>query len=637
MTQKPELQKISITGFEENLVSSIVLLQISQSLRYRIRVPSSELDVNKTIDVTLSRGGWLTPIYKTYQVLPEYLFLVNRASYRDHQAKFMEEVTERLKDEGVFITIYFFDDDPRICFPHVCEGFPLRLREITSKYSQHFLVIISNTEKFFSSINGELEPWVNQLTSWSNRTVLTHTAAESWGYQELKIAQKFIILPATIKGLQVLGQRLHQGVATYPLAEETQIPLPDYLRIQHFIWIERNPPPTEQINAMLDSLEKYLGKDGFYWLSACAVFPELDWNISIYLGNVLKTESGVSLIEVCSLTDLARLPWLRYGYMPDWLRVYLITTLSQEQQQIIRSVLQDLLITSVQGSVSKLQLEIAKQYPNLLPKLVNPILDILSKKATTNSPLKDYIFLGFMKKQSILSMKVSDEFSRILKKQKRNYWWMKLLQKKMGLTIKAPIYQPSFAESANSNFLLITRRQFLKWLELGILGLLIFIVADQITKTFNHNTNKLPNSNPSVSTSALYLSQEITLLKNTILKLAATTPNLTPGIFLADLDNGNYVDINGSTSFPAGSTITIPILIAFFQDVDAGKIRLDEMLTMQQEMVAGGSGNLQYKPAGSQYTALEIVTKMITISDNTRLFNLQISYKRVRDTVHELF
>ena len=61
----------------------------------------------------------------------------------------------------------------------------------------------------------------------------------------------------------------------------------------------------------------------------------------------------------------------------------------------------------------------------------------------------------------------------------------------------------------------------------------------------------------------------------------------------------------------------MPILIAFFQDVDAGKIRLDEMLTMQQDMVAGGSGNLQYKPAGTQSAALEVATKMITISDNT--------------------
>ncbi|MBD1214903.1 MAG: serine hydrolase, partial [Dolichospermum circinale Clear-D4] len=56
---------------------------------------------------------------------------------------------------------------------------------------------------------------------------------------------------------------------------------------------------------------------------------------------------------------------------------------------------------------------------------------------------------------------------------------------------------------------------------------------------------------------------------------------------------------------------------AFFQDVDAGKIRLDEMLTLEKEMIVGGSGNIQYQAPGSKYTALDLATKMITISDNT--------------------
>ncbi|WP_026100324.1 serine hydrolase [Fortiea contorta] len=115
----------------------------------------------------------------------------------------------------------------------------------------------------------------------------------------------------------------------------------------------------------------------------------------------------------------------------------------------------------------------------------------------------------------------------------------------------------------------------------------------------------------------LFLSQEIIPLKNTVQTLAAANPNLTPGVFLVDLETGAYVDVNGAASFPAASTIKVPILVAFFQDLDAGKIRLDEMLTMQQEAIAGGSGNMQFKPPGTQYTALEVATKMITISDNT--------------------
>ncbi len=128
--------------------------------------------------------------------------------------------------------------------------------------------------------------------------------------------------------------------------------------------------------------------------------------------------------------------------------------------------------------------------------------------------------------------------------------------------------------------------------------------------TTSQKTSQTPNT-------SLYLSQEITSLKNSLQTLTTANADLMPGVFLLDLDNGGYVDINSNASFAAASTIKIPILIAFFQDVDAGKIRLDEILTLQKEMIVGGSGNMQYQTPDSKYTALDVATKMITISDNT--------------------
>ena len=126
----------------------------------------------------------------------------------------------------------------------------------------------------------------------------------------------------------------------------------------------------------------------------------------------------------------------------------------------------------------------------------------------------------------------------------------------------------------------------------------------------------LPLDNASVAQQPK-IDQELTSLKAALQTLALQHPKLTPGIFLLDLDTNAYMDLNGGASFAAASTIKVPILVAFFQDVDAGKIRLDERLTMQKELVAGGSGELQGLPVGTQLTALETATKMITISDNT--------------------
>ncbi|MBO3457466.1 MAG: formylglycine-generating enzyme family protein [Aetokthonos hydrillicola CCALA 1050] len=287
------------------------------------------------------------------------------------------------------------------------------------------------------------------MTSWEHRAILTPKPFESWGYQELELARQFIVLPATPQGVRSLSQVLHHGSATYVLSEKDQNPLPETLRTQPHYWIERNPPKPEQINTMLNSLQEYLGEDGFYWLSACAVFPELHWNITIYLGNALKTEDSQSLLEVCSLTNLARLPWFRYGYIPDWLRSRLIATLTYEQKHTIRTALQDLLITAVQGSVGRQQLEVAQKHHSFLPKLANSILSLLSRRATEGSPLRDYLFLSFMTGQPKLAVEVLDTFSHLLQKPQR-----------------------------------ITRRQFIKWAGFVSAG---FVGAIALQQLFQEN------------------------------------------------------------------------------------------------------------------------------------------------------
>jgi beta-lactamase class A len=88
-------------------------------------------------------------------------------------------------------------------------------------------------------------------------------------------------------------------------------------------------------------------------------------------------------------------------------------------------------------------------------------------------------------------------------------------------------------------------------------------------------------------------------------------------MFFLDLDTGRYLDIGGDRVFPAASTIKLPILIAFFQDLDAGKVTLEETMVMRRKHMTVGSGVMQYRSPGTRYSMRDIITKMITISDNT--------------------
>ena len=133
------------------------------------------------------------------------------------------------------------------------------------------------------------------------------------------------------------------------------------------------------------------------------------------------------------------------------------------------------------------------------------------------------------------------------------------------------------------------------------------------------NTNATVAATPGEkkNTITVAMGQEILALKPQLQALATANPNLQAGVFVLDLDTGAYLDYDSTSIFSAASTIKLPVLIAFFQDVEAGKISFNEMLTMEPEMIAKGSGDMQYQKAGKQYTALETATKMMAISDNT--------------------
>ncbi|MGJ3250772.1 MAG: serine hydrolase [Elainellaceae cyanobacterium] len=137
------------------------------------------------------------------------------------------------------------------------------------------------------------------------------------------------------------------------------------------------------------------------------------------------------------------------------------------------------------------------------------------------------------------------------------------------------------------------------------------------TASAQGRTRFMENTNGRSLPTMLQLRQEMRPLLDGIRELTLETPDLTPGIFLVDFDSGAYLDLNGTRQFSSASMVKVPILVAFFQDVDAGKIRLDKMLTIEDDDIATGSGDLQFEAVGTQYSAIEVATMMITISDNT--------------------
>lgn len=142
-------------------------------------------------------------------------------------------------------------------------------------------------------------------------------------------------------------------------------------------------------------------------------------------------------------------------------------------------------------------------------------------------------------------------------------------------------------------------------------------LESESTPAESENVSAVPEKAPQYQADKFVLKQELAPLAEKIKALDAKYPQIEPGAFFIDLDYGSYVSVRGEQVFAAASTIKIPILVAFFQDVDAGKIHLDEQIAATEDVVTSGSGDIQYLGIGKKYSALEVATKMIIISDNS--------------------
>lgn len=134
----------------------------------------------------------------------------------------------------------------------------------------------------------------------------------------------------------------------------------------------------------------------------------------------------------------------------------------------------------------------------------------------------------------------------------------------------------------------------------------------------------------------LPLATELTHVETELVSLEAMTPGLSQAVFFYDLDTGNYIDLNGTSPVAAASTIKVPILVAFLAAVDEGTLRLDQAMTLREDVISGGSGDMQTHAIGTQYTALEVATEMIVNSDNTAT-NMMIELLGGRDRLNQMF
>jgi len=394
---RPELATLADDTAVAPLFDAAALRRASTALRRPRAQALLEVDLRGSIHAAARGGGLSLPVYAARRAVPEYVALIERRDAEDHQARLYDEMLTRLKPLGLSVERYFFTGDPRTCFERGAAARARPLGDLLAQQHRAAVLLFMDADRCFDPVSGRLEPWVHLLGASPRRALLTPAPPAHWTEHEAKLAaQGFAVLAAGEQALAVFGEA-DDDVRSDRLADAPYArPYPRLLARRPALAVDRDPPERAVIERLVRELRGYLGPRGFVWLCACAVYPEIDWALTLHLARpVWATTEGPPLAEDMrpQLAALARLPWFRLGSMPTWLRVTLISQLSHAQERAVRRGLAERLEQLARVTLAR------RRGAPLAPGLrigawVGP-LD-LSRTAAPGTPLRDAVFLGYM-------------------------------------------------------------------------------------------------------------------------------------------------------------------------------------------------------------------------------------------------
>jgi|GEM_PF-709362 len=289
------------------------------------------LHVPRTVAATVQRGGLLTPRFQALSRPVEYVLLIDKNNEQNHQAQLFEYLYQHLLQQEVYAERYFFDGTPLFCWndQHPA-GLPIE--RVLQRHGDARLLVLGDGYSFINPATGELEDGLRALAPWKQRALLTPAAMAGWNYREAILSRFFFVLPSSLDGIVQVVRHFEA------------LPTPS-LRDWKYELGSGDRPLDLPGTGLAAALHDQIGPDLTRWVTACAVYPELHWDLTLELGDTLSAADGAPvsapLLSFQNVATLARLPWFRQGYMPPEVRSQLLSSaqLAPEERKKVRGAI----------------------------------------------------------------------------------------------------------------------------------------------------------------------------------------------------------------------------------------------------------------------------------------------------------
>lgn len=306
---------------------------VVRPLREKEPLGAEDWDIPQTIDKTIRAGGVPQFQRKRRKQAPQYLLLIEQKSVRDHLAGLYADLAQEFVRRDVDADYYFYSREPNQCWKDRRDPSSYTsIERLHAEFPNTRLILIGEPDGLLAmeprpkDAGDKFMPKVLLYPSerafrlkaeWPAVALLNTKSTADWGGPEEALSVLFPVAPATIKGLGSLMEQWINRISCRPYFWKSGHPEPLPPSFQH---TDLEP---ETIRKNIKNLKVYLGRQGYAWLCAISVYPEIYWQLTKILHDEaisatdVPDESLRTELWHLNLLRLSRLEWLRRGYIPS--------------------------------------------------------------------------------------------------------------------------------------------------------------------------------------------------------------------------------------------------------------------------------------------------------------------------------
>lgn len=352
---RPDLSRnIAFAEVMPRIFASVGLRQSLEPLRRHLRVAGQRIDIRQTVRATIRAGGLPVVVRNTRPEVPEYSLLLEADSPRDHLTVVGRAIAQRFAEEKLAAQRgEYFGDPRRLRIAETLSAtasMPQSLTDLCASHARRRTLILAEPADCLTP-EGRAAPWVDTLLG-EGAALLNPRPRATWDWREAELERAGLTVLPIEAG--IIGNYGHRQFDESTLLETPRRgDLTTRLRTDRDALLADEAPAEWAVAELLLDLKNALSLNTLRWLRCLALFPRVEPSLTVLLGSHLFDSDGSPVFDDDRFIEIARLPWMRAGRMPDWLRLALVQGMDEHTLRQALSVIQAFLTpaASVSGTL----------------------------------------------------------------------------------------------------------------------------------------------------------------------------------------------------------------------------------------------------------------------------------------------